>query len=141
MYQVDEAQPVLLITSIYPMREAVETALRKANFTVRHVPFATAEQVRECGCIVICTPEKDWRSYVDATTGGDDVTPPVILLTTVADPAMWASAIEAGVFDVVLTTARQTELAAVVEKAWARWLRMRLVREALRQNPLKSRVG
>lgn len=141
MYQSDEAQRVLLITSSYLIPHSVENALRRTNFAVRHVPFATAEQVQQCGSIVICTPESEWRSYVYSTTVGDDNMPPVILMMRTADPEMWAAAVQAGVFDVVLVTARRSELAAVVEKAWARWLRMRLVREALRQNPLMSRAG
>lgn len=96
MYRSDEAQPVLLITSSYLMRHSVENALRRTNFAVRHIPFATAEQVGQCGSIVICAPETDWRCYVDSMTVGDDNMPPVILLMTTADPEMWAAAVQSG---------------------------------------------
>lgn len=128
--------PIVLVTSSVPVRDVVERTLARLHTGVRHEMGSESgiAAARESGAVVICSLESDWRFLIQSLGAADDIAPPVILLAPETDPAFWAHAMLEGAFDVVSLAELNDRLPGAVEKARARWLRARLVRQALQQN-------
>lgn len=129
------ATAVLIVTSSAATRDLLERTLIRMDLSCRHEASTSAATVNAARtAAIICSVDMDWRSLLANQRLSQEIAPPVILLLEQPDAAVWAEAMIAGAFDVLMTTVGHDALTESIRKAIHRWQRARLVREALRQN-------
>lgn len=126
---------VLIVTSSAATRDLLERTLIRMDLQCRHEASTMAAAIYSTrAAVIICSPDMDWRGLLASLRLSREIAPPVILLLEQPDASLWAEAMIAGAFDVLVITASHDALAESIRKAIHRSQRARLVREALRQN-------
>jgi len=128
----------MLVSPSHAVNSTICDILSAASISIDQETSATraaAKAVEQRIPVVLMTPDTDWQGFITLVSK-DPGRPSTILLLPTFNASLWATALQAGVFEALPLQSDRDRLIATVVAAFRRWERLQLVRAALDQNPL-----